>query len=143
MRLFIAMSSAEDLIRGTKRSRTDGRRAAKLTTRHLRADPRSNVFARQPGYPAHVPARSGQSQKFLPIAERAATCRRRDGSAICDPADRPGASSALRVSTNHRGAAPPRNAGQPQTRGADHAGRQSAGATTEAVQAHHELESQV
>jgi hypothetical protein len=33
-----------------------------------RADPRSNVFARQPEYRAHVPVGSGQSQKFLPLA---------------------------------------------------------------------------
>src|ERR1700740_217372 len=42
---------------------------------------------------------------------------------IGHPTDCPGASPALRVSTNHRGAPPPRNAGEPQTRGADHAQR--------------------
>src|SRR5215469_16495769 len=61
-----------------KKSRLDARRAAKLARRDLRANPRSNAFARQPEYRAHVPLGSGQSQKFLSVAERAATCRRRD-----------------------------------------------------------------
>src|SRR5215468_1491835 len=96
-----------------KKSRLDARRAAKLARRDLRADPRSNAFARQPEYRAHVPAGSGESQKFLSLAERAATCRRRNRGAIGHPTDCPGASSSLRVSTNHRGAPPPRNAGEP------------------------------
>jgi transposase len=54
--------------------RVEARRqnAAKLARRHLGPDPRSNIFARQPEYRAHVPAGFGQSQKFLPIVERTA-----------------------------------------------------------------------
>src|SRR5215469_6534437 len=106
-----------------KKSRLDARRAAKLASWDLRTDPRSKIFARQPEYRAHVPVGSGESQKFLPLAAGRASCRGRDGSPICNPADCPGASSSLRVSTHHRGAAPSRNAGEPQTGGADHAGR--------------------
>ena len=90
-----------------------------LARQHLRADPRSNAFARQPEYRTHVPVGAGQSQKFLPLAERAATCRRRAGGAICHPTDCPRASPPLRLSTNHRGAAPSRNADQSQACGAD------------------------
>ena len=66
-------------------------------------------------YRAHVPVGSGQSQKFLPLAERAATRRGGAGGAICHPTDCPGASPPLRLSTNHRGAAPSRNADQSQS----------------------------
>ena len=54
-----------------------------------------------------MPVGSDQSQKFLSLAEGAATSRRRDRGAIGHPTDCPGASSSLRISTNHRGAAPP------------------------------------
>src|SRR2546429_4404720 len=85
-----------------KKSRLDARSAVELARQHLRADPRSNAFARQPEYRTHVPVGAGQSQKFLPLAERAATCRRRAGGAICHPTDCPRASPPLRLSTNHR-----------------------------------------
>src|SRR6202007_1528054 len=68
---------------------------------------------------------------------------RRDRGTIGHPTNCPRASPPLRVSTNHRGAPPPGNAGEPQTRGADHAERQPAGPTTERLQGHHELEPQV
>src|SRR6516162_8741061 len=53
-----------------KKSRLNAGGAAKLARRNLRADPRSNVFARQSEHRAHVPVASGQSQKFLPLAEK-------------------------------------------------------------------------
>jgi len=56
------------------------------------AVPRVIFFARQPEYRAHLPAGFGQSQQFLPIPERTAASRGRDGSAICDSG---GAESAL------------------------------------------------
>src|SRR5207249_11160572 len=72
-----------------KKSRRDARSAAELARRHLRADPRGNVFARQPEHRTPVPVGAGQSQKFLPLAERAATRRRGAGGAICNPTDCP------------------------------------------------------
>jgi hypothetical protein len=47
----------------------------------------------------------------------------RDGGAIGDPTDCPGASSPLRLSAHHGGGCAAENADQPQASGADHAGR--------------------
>src|ERR1700745_23981 len=106
-----------------KKSRLDTRSAATLARRHLRADPGSDVVARQPEYRAHVSVGGREPQKLLPIVEGTTACRRRDGSAIRHSTDCLGASSPVRLSANHGRATPSRNAGKPQACRTDHAGR--------------------
>ena len=51
-----------DFFKGAlQKSRLDARAEATLATRHLRADPRSDAYARQPEYRADVSAGWGQS----------------------------------------------------------------------------------
>ncbi len=56
-----------------------------------------------------------------------------DGSAVCDSADCSGTAPPLRLSTDHGGAAPTRNASEPQEGSADDAERQPTGRAATAV----------
>src|SRR5215831_6063451 len=87
--------------------------AAALASRHLRPNPGSDVAARQLEYRAHVSVSTGESGGFLSLSAGAKAGRGRDGSTVCDSADRSGTSAPLRLSPDLGGAAATGNAGEP------------------------------
>ena len=106
-----------------KKSRREASGAATLARRHLRPDPGGDVVAWPTEYRAHVSARGSQAGRLLSVVTGADACGRREGSAFGDSADRTATSAALRLSADHGGTAAGGDAGESQTRFANHARR--------------------